>query len=139
MEEGNSTVMISEVLDLLSQRWERINGAQALKLLPRETKLQNLLPFLAPLLRNSSEAHRNYSVIKSLRQSENLQVKEELYKHRKGVVQVTSDSMCSLCNKKIGASVFAVYPNGKTLVHFVCFKDSQGMKAVSKTSHGRRR
>lgn len=74
MEEGNSTVMISEVLDLLSQRWERINGAQALKLLPRETKLQNLLPFLAPLLRNSSEAHRNYSVIKSLRQSENLQV-----------------------------------------------------------------
>lgn len=40
MEEGNSTVMISEVLDLLSQRWERINGAQALKLLPRETKLQ---------------------------------------------------------------------------------------------------
>ncbi|KAG5407777.1 hypothetical protein IGI04_013896 [Brassica rapa subsp. trilocularis] len=139
MEEGNSTVMISEVLDLLSQRWERINGAQALKLLPRETKLQNLLPFLAPLLRNSSEAHRNYSVIKSLRQSENLQVKEELYKHRKGVVLVTSDSMCSLCNKKIGASVFAVYPNGKTLVHFVCFKDSQGMKAVSKTSHGRRR
>ncbi|KAL0763858.1 hypothetical protein Bca101_080009 [Brassica carinata] len=139
LEEGNSTVMISEVLDLLSQRWERINGAQALKLLPRETKLQNLLPFLAPLLRNSSEAHRNYSVIKSLRQSENLQVKEELYKHRKGVVQVTSDSMCSLCNKKIGASVFAVYPNGKTLVHFVCFKDSQGMKAVSKTSHGRRR
>ncbi|KAF8101569.1 hypothetical protein N665_0204s0064 [Sinapis alba] len=139
MEEGNSTVMISEVLDLLSQRWERINGAQALKLLPRETKLQNLLPFLAPLIRNSSEAHRNYSVIKSLRQSENLQVKEELYKHRKGVVQVTSDSMCSLCNKKIGASVFAVYPNGKTLVHFVCFKESQGMKAVSKTSHGRRR
>lgn len=66
-------------------------------------------------------------------------MKEELYKHRKGVVQVTSDSMCSLCNKKIGASVFAVYPNGKTLVHFVCFKDSQGMKAVSKTSHGRRR
>lgn len=40
LEEGDSTVMISEVLDLLSQRWERINGAQALKLLPRETKLQ---------------------------------------------------------------------------------------------------
>ncbi|KAL0798538.1 hypothetical protein Bca101_053713 [Brassica carinata] len=138
LEEGNSTVMISEVLDLLSQRWERINGAQALRLLPRETKLQNLLTFLAPLLRNSSEALRNFSVIKSLRQSENLQVKE-LYKHRKGVAQVTSECMCSLCTKKIGTSVFAVYPNGKTFVHFVCFKDSQGMKAVSKTSHGRRR
>ena len=36
--------------------------------------LQNLLPFLGPLLRKSSEAYRNLSVIKSLRQSENLQV-----------------------------------------------------------------
>ncbi|KAF3508113.1 hypothetical protein F2Q69_00008902 [Brassica cretica] len=36
------------------------------------------------------EAHRNFSVIKSLRQSENLQVKE-VYKHRKGVAQVTTN------------------------------------------------
>lgn len=39
-EEGGSTIMLDEVLDLLSRRWDRINGAQALKLLPRETKLQ---------------------------------------------------------------------------------------------------
>lgn len=39
-EEGASTIMLDEVLDLLSQRWDRINGAQALRLLPRETKLQ---------------------------------------------------------------------------------------------------
>ncbi|KAE7999926.1 hypothetical protein FH972_004306 [Carpinus fangiana] len=138
-EEGGSTIMLDEVLDLLSQRWDRINGAQALKLLPRETKLQNLLPFLGPLLRKSSEAHRNLSVIKSLRQSENLQVKDELYNQRKTVVKITGDSICSLCHKKIGASVFAVYPNGKTLVHFVCFRDSQSMKAVGKGSPRKRR
>ncbi|PSS30825.1 Vam6/Vps39-like protein [Actinidia chinensis var. chinensis] len=131
-EEAGSTIMLDEVLDLLSRRWDRINGAQALKLLPRDTKLQNLLQFLGPLLRKSSEAHRNFSVIKSLRESENLQVKDELCNQRKTVLKVTSDSMCSLCNKKIGTSVFAVYPNGKTLVHFVCFKDSQSMKAVVK-------
>ena len=39
-EEGGSTIMLDEVLDLLSQRWDRVHGAQALKLLPRETKLQ---------------------------------------------------------------------------------------------------
>ncbi|KAB2618050.1 vam6/Vps39-like protein [Pyrus ussuriensis x Pyrus communis] len=133
-EEGGSTIMLDEVLDLLSQRWDRINGAQALKLLPRETKLQHLLPFMGPLLRKSSEAYRNLSVIKSLRQSENLQVKDELYEQRKGVVKITSDSMCSLCRKKIGTSVFAVYPNGKTLVHFVCFRDSQSMKTVGRGS-----
>ncbi|OAY57391.1 vacuolar sorting protein 39 isoform X1 [Manihot esculenta] len=138
-EEGGSTIMLDEVLDLLSRRWDRINGAQALKLLPKETKLQNLLPFLGPLMRKSSEAYRNLSVIKSLRQSENLQVKNELYNQRKTVVKITSDSMCSLCNKKIGTSVFAVYPNGKTLVHFVCFRDSQSMKAVAKGTPLRKR
>ncbi|XP_055822857.1 vacuolar sorting protein 39-like [Solanum dulcamara] len=138
-EEGGSTIMLDQVLDLLSKRWDRIHGAQALKLLPRDTKLQNLLPFLAPLLRKSSEAYRNFSVIKSLRESENLQVKDELYNQRKAVLKITSDSMCSLCNKKIGASVFAVYPNGKTIVHFVCFRDSQNMKAVGRGSQSRKR
>ncbi|KAK7294451.1 hypothetical protein RJT34_17340 [Clitoria ternatea] len=137
--EGGSTIMLDKVLDLLSRRWDRINGAQALKLLPRETKLQDLLSFLGPLMRKSSEMHRNCSVIKSLRQSENLQVKDEVYSQRKAVVKITSDSMCSLCNKKIGTSVFAVYPNGSTLVHFVCFRDSQNMKAVGKGSQLRKR
>ncbi|KAK7307536.1 hypothetical protein VNO77_40698 [Canavalia gladiata] len=137
--EGDSTIMLDEVLDLLSRRWDRINGAQALKLLPKETKLQDLLSFLGPLLRKSSETYRNCSVIKSLRQSENLQVKDELYSQRKAVVKITSDSMCSLCHKKIGTSVFAVYPNGTTLVHFVCFRDSQNMKAVGKGSQLRKR
>ncbi|XP_027333753.1 vacuolar sorting protein 39-like [Abrus precatorius] len=137
--ESGSTIMLDEVLDLLSRRWDRINGAQALKLLPKETKLQDLLSFLGPLLRKSSEMYRNCSVIKSLRQSENLQVKDELYGQRKAVVKITSDSMCSLCHKKIGTSVFAVYPNGSTLVHFVCFRDSQNMKAVGKGSQLRKR
>ncbi|XP_077225169.1 vacuolar sorting protein 39 [Tasmannia lanceolata] len=131
--EDGSCIMLDEALHLLSQKWDRINGAQALKLLPRETKLQNLLPFLEPLLKKSSEGRRNFSVIRSLRHSENLQVKDELYKHRGTVVKITSDSMCSLCNKRIGGSVFAVYPNGKTLVHFVCFRDSQSIKAVRGT------
>ncbi|KAG8383988.1 hypothetical protein BUALT_Bualt04G0071000 [Buddleja alternifolia] len=139
IEEGSSTIMLDKVLDLLGRRWDRINGAQALRLLPRETKLKNLLPFLGPLLRKSSEAYRNFSVIKSLRESENLQVKDELYSQRKNVVKISGDSMCSLCNKKIGTSVFAVYPNGKTIVHFVCFKDSQNMKAVSKNTPLRKR
>ncbi|KAL2241343.1 UNVERIFIED_CONTAM: Vacuolar sorting protein 39 [Sesamum indicum] len=138
-EEGASTIMLDKVVDLLGRRWDRINGAQALRLLPRETKLKNLLPFLGPLLRKSSEAYRNFSVIKSLRESENLQVKDELYSQRKNVLKITGDSMCSLCNKKIGTSVFAVYPNGKTIVHFVCFRDSQNIKAVAKGTPLRKR
>ena len=39
-EEGGAVILLDEVLDLLSRRWDTINGAQALKLLPEETKLQ---------------------------------------------------------------------------------------------------
>lgn len=67
------------------------------------------------------------------------QVKDELYKQRKTVVKITGESICSLCNKKIGSSVFAVYPNSKTLVHFVCFRNSQNMKATGKGTPLRRR
>lgn len=54
-------------------------------------------------------------------------------------MKIGSESICSLCNKKIGTSVFAVYPNGKTLVHFVCFRDAQSMKAVAKGTPLRKR
>jgi hypothetical protein len=40
IEEGSTSIMLDDALDLLSRRWDRINGAQALKLLPKETKLQ---------------------------------------------------------------------------------------------------
>ncbi|XP_078171636.1 vacuolar sorting protein 39 isoform X1 [Carex rostrata] len=128
-EGGCKGIMLNEAMDLLSKRWDRINGAQALKLLPRDTKLQNLLTFLEPLLKNSSEHLRNYLVIKNLNSRENLQVKEELYKHRKTVVKIDADSMCTLCHKRMGNSAFAIYPNGKTLAHFVCYRDSQRSKS----------
>ncbi|CAA2981052.1 vam6 Vps39 [Olea europaea subsp. europaea] len=49
--------MLDKVLDLLSKRRDRINGAQALRLLPRDTKLKNWLPFLGPLLRKIQKKH----------------------------------------------------------------------------------
>jgi hypothetical protein len=39
-------IMLNEALELLSQRWDRINGAQALRLLPRDTKLQVIIVFV---------------------------------------------------------------------------------------------
>ncbi|KAH8942321.1 hypothetical protein BDL97_14G092800 [Sphagnum fallax] len=89
-------IMLEEALGLLSSRWERLDGAQALRMLPSDTKLQ---------------------------------VQEERMQARKRMVKVTSDRTCSICHKRIGSSVFAVYPNG-TLVHFVCFRDPQSKPAA---------
>jgi hypothetical protein len=67
------------------------------------------------------------------------QVKEDLYKRRQAVVKIDGDSMCSLCHKRITNSAFAIYPNGQTLVHFVCFKESQQIKAVRGANSVKRR
>ncbi|KAG6549551.1 hypothetical protein Mapa_008932 [Marchantia paleacea] len=128
---SSEELMLDDALRLLSRRWDRLDGAQALRMIPSDTKLQNLLSFLEPLLRTSSESRRNSAVIKSLHRSENLQVREELSQCRKRVVKVNSDRTCSICQKRIGTSVFAVYPNS-TLAHFVCYRD----RPVSKTGHG---
>ncbi|XP_024386372.1 vacuolar sorting protein 39 [Physcomitrium patens] len=120
-------IMLEEALTLLSKRWERMDCAQALRMLPSDTTLQKLITFLEPLLCKSSEAHRNGSVIKNLRRSESLQVREELTECRKRMVRVTTDRTCSICQKRIGNTVFAVYPNG-SLAHFVCFRDRQSPK-----------
>ncbi|KAK9066891.1 hypothetical protein SSX86_014215 [Deinandra increscens subsp. villosa] len=137
--EENSMIMPDEVLDVLQQRWERIHGPKALRLMPKETKLQKLYPFLGPLMRKTSESYRNFSVIKSLRQYESLKVKDELYIKRKTELKITSESACSLCHKNIGTSVFAVYPDGNTIVHFICFRNSQNTKDTRKGPSLRRR
>ena len=40
IEEGSSTILLGEVLDVLIQRWDWVHRANALRLLPKETKLQ---------------------------------------------------------------------------------------------------
>ncbi|CAM6117042.1 unnamed protein product [Calypogeia fissa] len=122
--------LLDDALRLLSNRWDRFDGARALRMIPSDTKLEKLLPFLEPILRTSSEAFRNSSVIKGLHRSENLQVREELLLHRRRGVKVTSEQKCAICHKRIGTSVFAVYPNG-TLAHFVCYRDLQPTAAGS--------
>ncbi|XP_076960702.1 vacuolar sorting protein 39-like isoform X2 [Bidens hawaiensis] len=130
-DEENSTIMLDEVLDILKKRWDRFHGPKALRLMPRETNLKKLYPFLGPLMRKTSESCRNFAVIKSLRQYESLQVKDELYIKRQAELKITAESVCSLCHKNIGTSVFAVYPGGDTIVHFICFRNSQNSKKGS--------
>jgi hypothetical protein len=123
-------IMLEEALGLLSQRWDRLDGAQALRMLPSDTTLQKLITFLEPLLCKSSEAKRNGAVIKNLRRNESLQVREELMECRKRMVRVTTERTCFICQKRIGNTVFAVYPNG-SLAHFSCSKlDRQSSKSA---------
>lgn len=93
---------------------------QALELLPPSTAIAQLLPFFEAVLTNNSQKHRDNQVVRNLLKSENLQVREQLIKHRKRMVRIKARTMCPVCNKRITVDqTFACYPNN-TVVHFKC-------------------
>eukprot|EP00897_Mesotaenium_endlicherianum_P007921 jgi/Mesen1/7157/ME000037S06517 len=125
-EEG---VMVADAMVLLAKRWDRVDAAEALKLVPPQTDVRSVLAFLEPVMRRSSEARRNAAVVKNLRRAENLQVREELVHCRRRVIRMNGERACAICHKRIGSSVFACYPNG-SLCHFVCFQDARARRAA---------
>ncbi|BDA43540.1 Vam6/Vps39-like protein [Coccomyxa sp. Obi] len=111
------------VARLLSRKHDRIDSLHALDLLPGEVPLKATLPFLEGALRAAGEKKRNSAVVKSLRRSENLQLREEVMRCRQRNVVVTYERACSLCHKRIGTSAFVAYPHG-ALAHYSCYKRS---------------
>eukprot|EP01116_Phalansterium_solitarium_P000135 TRINITY_DN10090_c0_g1_i1.p1 TRINITY_DN10090_c0_g1~~TRINITY_DN10090_c0_g1_i1.p1 ORF type:complete len:892 (-),score=174.91 TRINITY_DN10090_c0_g1_i1:69-2744(-) len=114
--------MVSPALALLNKHYKRINIPKALELFPASVPLKDLYPVLECVLQDNTQARRNGQVLKNLLKSENLQIQEQLIGVRSRVVKMTEDRMCLVCNKRIGFSVFACYPNG-TVVHYFCCKD----------------
>jgi hypothetical protein len=54
-----------------------------------------------------------------LRRTENLQVREKLIHARARQVKITEERLCPVCQKHLGTSAFAAYPNG-IVVHYRC-------------------
>eukprot|EP00123_Amoebidium_parasiticum_P004684 comp15977_c0_seq1/m.13392 comp15977_c0_seq1/g.13392 ORF comp15977_c0_seq1/g.13392 comp15977_c0_seq1/m.13392 type:complete len:878 (-) comp15977_c0_seq1:252-2885(-) len=114
--------MMQAAIQLLVENGGRIDTIKALELLPEDTLLAPLFPFLEAILQSTSKRKRQDQILKSLRKAEHLQVQDQLIHYRQGVVMVNHERMCHVCKKRLGISAVAVYPNGAT-VHFACMKD----------------
>jgi hypothetical protein len=63
-------------------------------------------------------------VVKYLLRAEHLQVRAEMLKAGQHRVYIDHSSVCPRCNKKIGNSAFARFPNG-VVMHYSCFNSHQ--------------
>eukprot|EP00798_Chlamydomonas_sp_ICE-L_P023231 gene23231-30454_t len=109
---------------------EACHFAIVLQLLPDSVCLADVMPFLEGVLRHGIESGRNLAVFKQLRKSENLHLREELSIEKQQRIMHTSERACSLCYKRIGPSVFVVYPN-KSLAHYLCHsKQEPGVGSI---------
>ncbi|OZJ05891.1 hypothetical protein BZG36_00891 [Bifiguratus adelaidae] len=117
MPDGQS--LIQPALELLGRHGSQIDAAAVLKELPKDTKLNQVFPFLEKYIREANKTSAMDLVVKNLLRAEQMQVQEQLIYYRSRAVRITEDRMCPQCHKRIGNSVFAVFPNGM-VVHYSC-------------------
>ncbi|CAO3677740.1 unnamed protein product [Rhizopus microsporus] len=111
--------LIQPALDLLAHHGSHINASEVLSILPSETQLHGLFPFFEKYIRAANKRRNMDLIVKNLLKAEQIQAEEQLMYYRSRAVKITEDRMCPQCNKRIGNSVFAVFPNG-VVVHYSC-------------------
>ncbi|ORX99906.1 hypothetical protein K493DRAFT_335529 [Basidiobolus meristosporus CBS 931.73] len=116
--------LIEPAIALLASYGSSIDVSEVLSMLPEDTKLENLNKYFEKYLRELHKNSRMNHVVSSLLRAEGVQVQEKLVHYRSRYVKITEDRMCPHCLKRIGNSVFAVFPNG-VVVHYSC-KEKMG-------------
>merc|ERR1711988_549608 len=111
-----------QVFAFLDKHASKLHPAKTLPLLPQDTPLCDMYQYLQKSIRSSSHTYREGQIIRNLSKSDNLQVTCRLIHAKDNCVTIHRDTMCLVCNKRIGDKVFAYFPNG-SIVHFKCFED----------------
>ncbi|KAI9143816.1 hypothetical protein BKA69DRAFT_1059179 [Paraphysoderma sedebokerense] len=107
------------MVSLLTKHAEKYDTLQVLDLLPPKLPLYLLIPFFEKSFQNLMKERHEQIILKSLGKSDNFVTKDILQQFETKVTYVDDYTMCPVCTKRIGQSVFAVYPNG-VVVHYGC-------------------
>ncbi|KAG0022469.1 Vam6/Vps39-like protein [Entomortierella chlamydospora] len=111
--------MLEPALDILTRHGTHIDPAAVLGLLPASTRVDQLYKFFEKSIRESIKTKHMDMIVKNLLKAERLQTQEQLNFYRSRRVKITEDRMCPKCNKRIGSTAFAVFPDG-VVVHYSC-------------------
>merc|ERR1712226_142788 len=101
-----------------------MDPAKVLRALPDSTLMSKLGPFLMRAIPNHHSKRRETSIVKNLSKAEVMNVKLELMEVTRRSVSMPVDAVCGVCNKMMGNTVFAAYPNGQ-VVHYKCLRDTK--------------
>ncbi|KAG0263458.1 Vam6/Vps39-like protein [Mortierella polycephala] len=117
--QNKESPMLEPALDILTRHGSHIDPSAVLALLPASTRVDQLFKFFEKSIRESNKTKHMDMIVKNLLKAERLQTQEQLTFYRSRRVKITEDRMCPKCNKRIGNSVFAVFPDG-VVVHYSC-------------------
>lgn len=113
-----------KALQLLKDHPCQIDPLKTLEILPNNIPLKELRTFLEHILQEKIGRKRSNQVLKGLLYAEQLQVHEQRINYQSQKIVITDLNNCVECNKRIGVSAFAQYPNG-SIVHLYCHDKRQ--------------
>jgi hypothetical protein len=113
---------VDAALALLRAHPDEIDSAAALELLPAGVPLASISDWLEGSLRALAQGARAAQIERNLAKTHSLTVRAELGKAKRTAVRIGAETLCAVCGKRVGTTVFARYPNG-LVVHLVCSGD----------------
>lgn len=121
--EKNSSVLKTQILYLLKKYGDtqKLDVFLVLEFLPGDWLLneQVLYEYLVKLIKNTNHMSNKYKLAKSLSEMSLLYKEKELIESKNKSVSVGAETNCELCKKKIGSTIFVVFPNMK-IYHTKC-------------------
>jgi hypothetical protein len=77
---------------------------QVIGLLRDETPLSQLLPFFQATFRHLHQKRRENQILVNIATYQAIKVKRQLFKLHSRVIHITSDTICVVCKKSVGAA-----------------------------------
>ena len=114
-----------EMLNLLEKhgKIDEIDPIKALELANEHwnvcDKNNEFFNYLVGVIKEYTISSNKYKITKSLSEIGLIYKEKEAYEYKKKNVTIDSDKSCDLCKKKIGSTIFVVYPNLK-VYHSKC-------------------
>ncbi|XP_064458413.1 vam6/Vps39-like protein [Ornithodoros turicata] len=121
---------VDTALGILSNHVDKIDPLQALAVIPAEVPVAAVSEFFRTVLDRRTKELHDAELHKSLLFAEHLQVQERAIRCQALKVVVTELDICGVCQKRIGRSAFARFPDG-VIVHYSC-RDSRDADKLMK-------
>jgi hypothetical protein len=113
--------LVKPALTLLAKHYDRIDSNEALRLLPNDTNIRDLMPFFKNVLTSVKHKRRTNQIKKNLLMAEHRRVRLQSLDTARPRILLDKHTACMKCKKKIGAhSAFARLPTGE-VIHYICY------------------
>ncbi|KDO29045.1 hypothetical protein SPRG_06100 [Saprolegnia parasitica CBS 223.65] len=115
-----SSIGLAFVAKFMLRHAATIDVATALELLPPGTEAAALSAYLQRVLELKVEARRTAQVQTQLLKIENLHVRSQLHAAQQESVDISAQSTCAVCSRKLERGAFLYDKDEGTLLHYAC-------------------